>query len=78
MSTWHVITNETGTILGVYGEALLSDAQSLARRVERETGCATYRHTIENSRRPSVGESISMKGRIFCGPSEETAKLFAR
>jgi hypothetical protein len=60
MHTWHVVSNEVGTILAVYGSALLSEAQEKARVIERQTGCATYLHSIVGDR-PSVGGSISMK-----------------
>ena len=56
---WHVVSNTEGTILGVYGSALLADAQAKAAEVERGTGCATFLHHVLN--RPSMGGSISMK-----------------
>lgn len=59
MHTWHVVSNEVGTILGVYGEALLSEAQESARRISYESGCRTYLHHVFCDR-PHVGGSISM------------------
>lgn len=57
---WHVVSNADGTILAVYGSALLSDAQETARRIEHTTGCATYLHFVL-CERPHVGGSISMR-----------------
>lgn len=61
---WHVVTDGVGTILAVYGEALLSDAQALAGSVENRTGCRTYLHSGEygDAPRPRVGQTMSMKG----------------
>ena len=59
--TWHVVSNEVGTILSVWGEALLADAQRAAKAIQEKTGCATYLHHIKGDR-PHVGQSISMKG----------------
>ena len=59
---WHVVSNEVGEILAVYGEALLSEAQALAGSVENRTACRTYLHSVECGTRPRVGQSISMKG----------------
>lgn len=61
MHTWHVLSNEVGTILAVYGSALLADAQEKARSIEHQTGCFVYRHTITGNR-PRVGGSIGMTG----------------
>ncbi len=60
---WHVVSNAEGTILGVYGSALLADAQAKAAEIKRGMGCATFLHHVRcaQSNRPSVGGSISMK-----------------
>jgi hypothetical protein len=55
MRTWHVVSNEAGTILGVY--SILAMAQSVARRIERDTGLPTYLHTGVGHR-PHVGGSV--------------------
>lgn len=62
---YHAVSNEIGTVLAVYGEALLSEAQENARAIESSTGCRTYLHSVKVSDyrdRPSVGQSISMAG----------------
>lgn len=53
--TWHVVTSQGGIILGVYGSALLSEAQEKARRVERETGLPAFVDQIRGPR-PAVGQ----------------------
>lgn len=58
--TWHVISNSEGTVLGVFGEKILSKAQEEAASIERQTGMFVTLHTIVGPR-PSVGQSISMK-----------------
>jgi hypothetical protein len=58
---YYVLSNEVGTILAVYGSALLSMAQDKAATIERQTGCKVILHSII-SNRPVVGGSISMKG----------------
>jgi len=57
MNTWHVVTAQGGIILGVFGEALLSDAQECARKVARETGFYSYVNQVRG-RRPCVGECV--------------------
>ena len=59
---YHIVTNGEGTILGVYGSALLSEAQGLARRIEYETGFYVHIRQIVSNTRPRVGQSVSMKG----------------
>jgi len=62
---YHTVLNEVGTVLGVYGSALLSEAQEKARFIEASTGCRAYLHSIKVSdykNRPRVGNSISMSG----------------
>ena len=65
MFIYHAVSNEVGTILGVYGEALLSEAQEKARSIEASSGCKTYLHSVkvvDYKGRPRVGQSISMAG----------------
>lgn len=63
MHTWHVVSNEVGIILGVYGEALLSEAQESARKISRESGCLTYLHHVLGERL-HVGDLISMENAV--------------
>ena len=58
---WHVISNSEGTILAVFGLALLSEAQAFAARIEKQTGLPTYLHNIVSTNRPKTGGSVSMK-----------------
>lgn len=62
--TWHVVSTDTGVIIGVYGSALLTDAQEKARSYERQTGLFAYVHsgTYKPRDRPCVGQTISMVG----------------
>jgi hypothetical protein len=60
--TWHVVSNEDGVVLGVYGEALLSMAQECCQRIEAETGLHAFLHHIVSTNRPHVGGYISTKG----------------
>lgn len=39
---WHVVTSQGGRVLGVFGSALLADAQNCARRVQAETGFPSW------------------------------------
>lgn len=66
MATWHVVSNEEGQVLAVYGEALLSEAQEKCRRLEREFGLPIYLHsgTYADGNRPRVGQTISMKNAV--------------
>lgn len=63
LTTWHLVTNAEGTVLGVYPEGQLSNAQEFARRTEAQSGKVTtcFIHTIgtlpEHS--PKVGQSVS-------------------
>jgi hypothetical protein len=61
MRTYHIVSNELGVILAVYGEALLSEAQSKAKYIQTITGGFTYIHTVTNKKQPHVGQSISMR-----------------
>lgn len=56
--TWHVVVSQGGRALGVFGSALLADAQECARRVERETGCHAWVRQVKGQR-PSVGEQFT-------------------
>lgn len=51
---WHIVTSQGGIILGVFGSALLSEAQECARRVERQTGFPAYVEQVKGAR-PRVG-----------------------
>lgn len=65
MFIYHVVSDEVGTILGVYGEAILSEAQENARLIGSSTGGKTYVHSVKVANykgRPRVGQSISMTG----------------
>ena len=65
MFIYHAVSNEVGTVLGVYGEALLSEAQEKARNIQASTGEKTYLHSVavaDYHARPRVGQSISMLG----------------
>ena len=55
--TWHVVTSQGNVILGVFGAALLSEAQECARRVERQTGLPAWVRQLRGER-PSVGEVL--------------------
>ena len=61
--TSHVVSNEVGTILGVYGSALLAEAQELARRIEYESGCPTYLHSVVGPR-PTIEEIEEMAAEL--------------
>lgn len=70
---YHVVSNEVGTILAVYGAALLSEAQEKARVIERTTGCKTWLHNVGVSdyrNRPRVNQTISMKNAHPLTPAE--------
>ena len=60
--TYYVLSNSEGTILAVYGNALLSEAQEQARKIEHATGLGVYLHHVSMYGRPHIGQSISMKG----------------
>lgn len=65
MFTYHIVSNEIGNVLAVYGEALLSEAQEKAHKIQNDTGCVTYLHHIKVANyknKPHVGQTISMKG----------------
>lgn len=58
--TWHVVTSQGGFVLGVFGEALLSQAQECARGVEHQTGLPTY--VIQHiGIRPAVGSKLDVQ-----------------
>lgn len=57
--TYHVVVSSGSVVLAVYGDALLSDAQSTARRIERETGMPAYVQQVRVRSyrdRPRVGQ----------------------
>jgi hypothetical protein len=48
---WHVVTSSAGgRVLGVFGAALLSEAQECARRVESMTGFPAYVLQVDGPR----------------------------
>lgn len=59
---WHVVSDEDGLVLAVYSNGKLAAAQEAARSYEYYSGLRTYLHFIVCNARPSVGQSISMKG----------------
>lgn len=61
---WYILSNDTGTILGVYGSALGDMARKRGQDIAEDTGCPMALHFIFNSKKPSVGMSISMKGNL--------------
>jgi hypothetical protein len=60
VNAWHVVTGQGGRVLGVFGSALLADAQECARRVERDTGLPAYVE-LHRGLRPRVGD-VWVKG----------------
>ena len=58
--SWFVLSDEVGTILGVYESALLDMAKERAEKIIQETACPVYLHHIVGDR-PKVGNSIGMK-----------------
>jgi hypothetical protein len=62
MNEWHVVTGQGGVILGVYGSALLADAQEKARVVERVTGLPARVEQVTHTdwtKRPRVGQTLT-------------------
>lgn len=57
LPSWYVVASQGRVILGVFGSALLADAEACAERVERETGfpAAIW---IKRGKRPSVGGAL--------------------
>lgn len=55
MTEWHIVTSQSGVILGVFGAALLADAQECARRVESQTGLPAWVNQVRGER-PRVGQ----------------------
>jgi hypothetical protein len=58
---WHVLSNDTGTILAVYGSALERMAREHGAEIATGSGCKVALHKIQGNR-PSVYGSISMIG----------------
>lgn len=54
--TWHVVTSQGPIILGVFGEALLAEAQACAAKIERQTGSRAFVQQVRGER-PHVGQS---------------------
>ncbi len=67
---YHVVSNDVGTILAVYGEALEQMARDFADAMVRSHGPVVL-HTIScpdhPGQKPRVGYSISMKGTVGFG-----------
>jgi len=59
---WYVISNDIGTILAVYGNALGDEAREKAKDIAAQHGPVFLHHVLAN--RPHVGGSISMTGTI--------------
>lgn len=57
MAKWHLVVNEESQILGVYGEALLAEAQEKARSIGREYGAPTW-VVQQAGKRPHIGEHV--------------------
>lgn len=55
---WYVVTSQGRVILGVFGSALLSDAQACAARVERATGMHAFVSRVSGTR-PRVGAVLT-------------------
>ena len=54
---YYIVLSQGGDlILGVFGSALLSEAQECARRVERTTGFPAFVERIQTLQRPRVGD----------------------
>jgi hypothetical protein len=58
VSTYHIVSNDVGVILAVYGSSLLSIAKEFSDKVRQESGCPTYINTMFSSIRPHVGQTI--------------------
>jgi len=58
---WHVV-EASGIVQSVSGEAVLSHAQEVARKIEHETGVVATIHQVEApwDDRPHVGQPFSM------------------
>ncbi len=61
VSTYHVVCNEVGVILAVFGSSLLSMAKEFSSKVGHESGCPTYINTMFSSIRPHVGQTLDME-----------------
>ena len=69
---WYVVTSQGRTILGVFGSALLAEAQECARKVERQTGFHAFVSRVSgnsSSDRPSVGSQLRVGSLILEGAS---------
>jgi len=74
--TWHVVYSQGGVILGVYGAALLSEAQEQAQKVERTTGFPAYVKQVIGPR-PSVGMTANAGGADLSDLSELDREIIA-
>ncbi len=54
-AVWHCVVGQGDRILGVFGSALLAEAQECARKAERETGFEAYVYQFKGLR-PMVGQ----------------------
>lgn len=63
---FYVLSNDVGTVLGVYGSAVVDHARERARKLVHEFARPIYLHCVLATYcdRPRVGQSISMKGQI--------------
>jgi hypothetical protein len=57
---WYVLSNEVGTILGVYGEALRDMAEDRAKKLRQEFPFARVDLNLVETARPSVGQNLSV------------------
>lgn len=55
--TWHIVTSQGGIVLGVFGSALLSEAQECARRVGVDTGFPAWVFQVHGDK-PHVGQTF--------------------
>ena len=56
LASWHVVVGQGGVVLGVYGSALLSEAQRCAKGAERMTGFGARVEQAQGMR-PRVGDA---------------------
>ena len=60
MPSWYVVVNQENTVLAVYGSAMLSEVQDVARKIEHQTGLPVYVNRIDGNR-PSVGQKLTFR-----------------
>jgi hypothetical protein len=61
MNGYHVLSNDAGVILAVYGEALESKARDMQLQIIQEFACKVLYHHVWSATRLKVGGSISIK-----------------